>query len=112
MNDKLITTHTDRLRHMEKVRKWDIAWQRECGGHLPSEKHYEDVGDIATVNNWMYHDKGYRVFYANTPDWIVDIAVRRCWSSERGELIRCAHCNDTEDICPICCPEGYAGDAV
>ena len=114
MNGDLITTPADRLRHMEKVRKWDIEWKREHGGNLPREEiHSENIGDIASVNNWMYHHpKGYSVFYANTPDWIVDIAVRRCWISERGELTLCANCNNRESGCPVCCPEAYAGDVV
>lgn len=113
MKGDLITTHTDRLRHMEKCRKWDRAWKQEHGGNLPSEQHYENVGDIASTNNWMYHQfKGYCVFYANTPDWIVGIAIRRCWISERGELTLCTNCNNIEGGCPICCPEAYAGGAV
>ena len=55
MKGDLITTHTDRLRHMEKCRKWDRAWKQEHGGNLPPEQHYENVGDIASTNNWMYH---------------------------------------------------------
>ncbi len=113
MKGDLITTHTDRLRHMEKCRKWDRAWKQEHGGNLPSEQHYENVGDIASTNNWMYHHfKGYCVFYANTPDWILGIAIGRCWISERGELTLCTNCNNIEGGCPICCPEAYAGGAV
>ena len=114
MKGDLITTHTDRLRHMKKCRKWDRAWKQEHGGNLPSEQHYENVGDIASTNNWMYHHfKGYCVFYANTPDWIVGIAIRRCWISERGELMLCTNCNNIDEGgCPICCPEAYAGGAV
>ena len=113
MKGDLITTHTDRLRHMEKCRKWDRAWKQEHGGNLPSEQHYENVGDIASTNNWMYHHfKGYCVFYANTPNWILGIAIGRCWISERGELTLCTNCNNIEGGCPICCPEAYAGGAV
>ena len=113
MKGDLITTHTDRLRHMEKCRTWDRAWNQEHGGNLPSEQHYENVGDIASTNNWMYHHfKGYCVFYANTPDWILGIAIGRCWISERGELTLCTNCNNIEGGCPICCPEAYAGGAV
>jgi hypothetical protein len=114
MKGNLITTHTDRLRHMEQCRKWDISWQREHGGILPSEQHYENVGDIATFNSWIYHDPeiGFHRLYANTPDWIVDIAARRYWVSDRGELTLCANCNNSEGGCPVCCPEAYAGDAV
>jgi len=56
MNGDLITTPADRLRYMEKVRKWDIEWKREHGGNLPREEiHYENIGDIASVNTCNWH---------------------------------------------------------
>jgi hypothetical protein len=114
MKGNQITTHTDRLWHMERCRKQDRDWKQEHGGNLPFEQHYENVGDIASTNSWMYHDpqKGHYVFYANTPDWIVDIAVRQFWISERGELMLCTTCNNAEGSCCICCPETYAGGTV
>jgi len=72
------------------TKKWDTEWQAEHGGNIPSERHYENVGDIATTNDWYYNDNriGHQRFYADTPDWIVKIAVRRCWISERGDQSR------------------------
>jgi hypothetical protein len=114
MEGNRITTHTDRLWHMEKCRNWDIEWMQEHGGSLPSEQHYENVGDIATVQDWCYQDPTTRFlsFYANTPDWITGIAARRCWSDMRGELMLCVHCNNQEYGCAVCCPEAFAGGAV
>ena len=86
----VITTREDRLAHIEQCRKWDMEWQAEHGGSITSECHYEIVGDIASTNDWYYHDTvlGHLRFYADTPGWIVDVAVKRCWISERGEKVR------------------------
>jgi len=86
----VITTREDRLDHIEQCRKWDMEWQAEQGGNIPSERHYENVGDIASTNDWYYHDTGlgHLLFYADSPDWNVDGAVKRCWISERGERKR------------------------
>ncbi len=86
----IIATPEDRIAHIEQCKKWDTEWQAEHGGNIPSERHYENVGDIATTNDWYYNDNriGHQRFYADTPDWIVKIAVRRCWISERGDQSR------------------------
>lgn len=114
MNGNLITTHTDRLWHMQKCRKQDRDHQARHGDHIPSERHYETVGDIAAVNDWRYHASaiGHECFYINTPDWIVDIAIRQKWICTRGELALCTNCDNIEGGCPVCCPEAYAGDVV
>lgn len=112
MKGDLITTHTDRLWHMRECQKKDLAWwqDRSLAFRAPLS---DNIGDIATVNDWMYHHpKGHCVFYDNTPDWIVGIAVCRGWISERGELTLCVNCNNVEGGCEICCPEAYAGGAV
>ena len=48
----VITTREDRLAHIAQCRKWDAEWQAQHGGNIPSERHYENVGDIASTNDW------------------------------------------------------------
>ena len=90
MTQTIIRTPEDRTAHVEQCKAWDTEWRAEHGGNIPSDLHYETVGDIATTNDWYYHDSniGYLRFYANTPDWIVEIAINRCWISDRGEKVR------------------------
>jgi hypothetical protein len=105
----------DRAVHIQACKRQDQEWNQEHGGKLPPEQHYENVGDIAATNNWLYHDPGigYHRFYANTPDWIVEIAVRKGWISDRGELRLCENCwNEDGTHCFVCCPEAYSGGAV
>ena len=86
----IITLPEDRIAHIEQCRKWDAEWQADHGGDIPSKHHYENVGDITSTNDWYYHENnvGHLRFYADTPDWIVEIAVDHCWISERGEKMR------------------------
>lgn len=90
MTQTIIRTPEDRIAHIEQCKAWDAEWRAEHGGDIPPDRHYENVGNIATVNDWYYHDEniGYERLFVNTPDWIVEIAINRCWISERGERVR------------------------
>lgn len=90
MTQMMIMTPDDRTAHIEQCKTGDAEWRAEHGGNIPSDRHYENVGDIATINDWYYHDEnvGYVRLYTNTPVWIVEIAINRCWISERGERVR------------------------
>lgn len=77
MTQTIIRTSEDRIAHIEQCKAWDAEWRAEHGGNIPPDRHYENVGDI-----------GHERLYVNTPDWIVEIAVRRCWISECGEKVR------------------------
>jgi hypothetical protein len=80
----VISTPEDRQRHIDacKERDAESKW-----GLVPTPGYYEKLGDHASVNSWYYHDSsiGFNRLYANTPEWIVDLARKMRWISDRGE---------------------------
>jgi hypothetical protein len=81
----LIKTPADRQAHIEWCREKD---RQSRWGEVPSPRHYENLGDLASCNDWWFHDPriGFLRFYADTPDWIVTIAKSRQWISEKGGM--------------------------
>ena len=78
-----ILTHEDRAAHVKVCQARD----KEQGMILPVE-YYARLGDQASVNAWYYHDpaSGHNRLYANTPDWIVELARKMRWISDKGVL--------------------------
>ena len=82
---KRITTPEHRQQHIAKCRQRDAANHAKHGGcnGVGSDDHYEKIGDIATHNTNIYHNSvtGHHSFYADTPLWIVAMAVQNQWAS-------------------------------
>jgi hypothetical protein len=82
-----ICTPVDRAAHIEACKTRDI---QSCWGLVTTEGYYERLGDQASVNCWYYHDStiGFHRLYANTPDWIVALARKMCWISNKGTRVK------------------------
>ena len=82
----IIETPEDRLSHIEvcKTRDIESRW-----GLVKDPGYYEKLGDMASVNTWYYHEPsvGFCRLYADTPEWIVELAEKMCWISDRGERV-------------------------
>ena len=80
----IIETRADRLEHIRQCRESD---RKSCWGEVKNLMHYANLGDIASVNCWRRHNPqtGFEEFYANTPDWIVEIARERKWIATIGQ---------------------------
>lgn len=82
----IIETREDRLEHINECRAADRKSRR---GEVKNPKHYENLGDIAAVNCWRCHNSetGFEEFYANTPEWIVEIAREHRWITTVGREV-------------------------
>jgi len=83
----VIYTPEDRAAHIKVCKARDA---RSIFGLVPVEGYYERLGDQASVNFWYYHDSttGFHRLYANSPDWIVALARKMRWISDKGERVR------------------------
>ena len=79
----VINTPEDRAAHIEACQARDA---QSIFGLVAVEGYYERLGDQASVNCWYYHDStiGFHRLYANTPDWIVALARKMRWISDKG----------------------------
>ena len=79
----IIEIREDRLEHIRECREAD---RKSCWGEVKNLMHYANLGDIASVNCWRRHnpETGFEEFYANTPDWIVEIAREHKWITTVG----------------------------
>lgn len=81
----LILTPEDRLKHMAWCKSHDEAFPIPVDSDPMPLRHYENVGDIASVNMWTYHDAdGYQSLHRDTPLWVIELAERRKWTSRLG----------------------------
>lgn len=85
----VINTPEDRTAHIGACQARDV---QSIFGLVAIDGYYERLGDQASVNCWYYHDStiGFHRLYANTPDWIVALARKMSWISDKGERIRYA----------------------
>jgi len=83
---QIIETRTDRLEHIRQCRESD---RKSRWGEVKNPRHYPDLGDIASINCWRRHNPqtGFEEFYANTPEWIVEIARERKWITTIGREV-------------------------
>ena len=82
----IIETREERIKHIGECRESD---RKSRWGEVKNPRHYADLGDIASVNCWRRHnpETGFEEFYANTPDWIVEIARERKWITTIGREV-------------------------
>lgn len=79
---KRITTNEDRDAHVSNyLAKYPHL--AKCEGHA------EQVGDMASVNANMFHNPntGFQEFFADTPEWIIEIARKNKWVTTKSETI-------------------------
>jgi hypothetical protein len=81
---QIIETREDRLEHINQCRAAD---RKSRWGEVKNPQHYANLGDIAAVNCWRRHNSitGFEEFYANTPEWIVEIAREHRWITTVGK---------------------------
>ena len=81
----IILTYEDRAAHVNACQLRD----QEQSIFLNAD-YYSRMGDQASVNNWYYYDpqSGHNRLYANTPDWIVELACKMRWIYEKGKQVR------------------------
>ena len=89
INADVIYTPADRTTHIETCKANDL---QSPLGMVPNDNYYETLGNQASVNSWYYHDDpcGFNRLYANTPNWIVELAHNMGWIYDKGERTRCA----------------------
>ena len=82
----IIETREDRIEHIRQCRDTD---RKSRWGEVKNPRHYANLGDIASVNCWRRHNPrtGFEEFYANTPDWIVEIAREHRWITTVGREV-------------------------
>ena len=83
----VICTPEDRVAHIKACKARDA---QSIFGLVIAQGYYERLGNQASVNCWYYHDStiGLHRLYANTPDWIVKLARKMRWISDKGTRVK------------------------